>query len=70
MELGAKDPELPAALQEIQERLQSGEALQQDATSTAASPAARAAKDVPEVEVLDPGGDYESFTKTRRGYRR
>jgi curved DNA-binding protein CbpA len=71
MELGAKDPELPAALQEIQERLQSGEALQQEATSAAASPAARAAKhDAPEVEFLDPGGDFESFTKTRRGFRR
>ena len=71
MELGAKDPELPAALQEIQERLQSGEALQKGATSTAASPSARAAKqDVPDVEFLDPGGDFESFTKTRRGFRR
>lgn len=71
MELGAKDPELPAALQEIQERLESGEALQQEATSTSASQAARAGKrDVPEVEFLDPGGDFESFTKARRGFRR
>ena len=71
VELGARDPELPAALQEIQQRLESGEALQQEATAAAASPSARAAKkDVPDVEFLDPGGDYESFTKTRRGFRR
>jgi len=70
LELGSRDPELQAALEEVQKRLQAGEALQQDAT-TAASPAARAAKqDVPEVEFLDPGGDYESFTKTRKGFRR
>ena len=71
MELGARETELPAALQEIEERLQTGEALQQEATSDAASPAARARKaEVPDVEFLDPGGDFESFTKPRRGFRR
>jgi curved DNA-binding protein CbpA len=65
VELGSKDPELPAALQEIQERLQSGEAMQPAATAAAAGKS-----DVPEVEFLDPGGDFESFTKTRRGFRR
>jgi curved DNA-binding protein CbpA len=71
MELGTQDPELTAALEEVQARLQSGEALQQEATSAAASPAARAAKqDVPDVEFLDPGGDVETFTKSRRSFRR
>lgn len=71
MELGAPDPELAAALEEVQERLQAGEAMQREATSTAASPAARAARHaVPDVEFLDPGGDVESFTRSRRGFRR
>ncbi|HEV8580014.1 MAG TPA: DnaJ domain-containing protein [Thermoanaerobaculia bacterium] len=66
LELGAKDPELPAVLLEIQERMQSGEALQE--TTTAGSRGGK--RDVPEVEFLDPGGEAETFTKTRRGYRR
>jgi len=70
LELGARDPELPAALQEVQERLQSGEALKQESTSDTASPAARARRrDSPEVEFLDPGGDFDSFTKNRKGFR-
>ena len=70
LELGARDPELPAALQEVQERLQSGEALKQESTSDTASPAARARRrDSPEVEFLYPGGDFDSFTKNRKGFR-
>lgn len=49
IDLGAKDPELPAALDEVLRRLHSGEALKP--VSTAESFRKREA---PEVEVLDP----------------
>ena len=72
MELGARDPELPAAVEQIQQRLASGEALQAQPTSESASPAARARKREPlDVEVLDPGGDFDtSFPQARKTYRR
>lgn len=49
IDLGSKDPELPAALEEALRRLYSGEALRKDAT---AEPFRK--REVPEVEVLDP----------------
>ncbi len=70
MELGARDPELPAARDALLERLQAGEGL--EPASETVSPAARARKrEVPEVEFLDPGGDFDvSFPQARKGYRR
>jgi curved DNA-binding protein CbpA len=66
MELGSHDVEISAALDEVLARIQSGEQLQ----SESASPGGRDRKrDTPDVEFLDPGGDFESFTQ-RRGYRR
>lgn len=50
IDLGSRDPELPAALDEVLRRLHSGEALKP--VSTAESFRKR---EVPEVEVLDPG---------------
>lgn len=54
--LGAKDPDLPAALQEVQERLASGE-WKADLSSGLATRAARRRDswdDSPDIEVLDP----------------
>jgi DnaJ-like protein len=70
LELGSRDPELAAALEQVQERLESGEGLKADATAETASPAARGRKrEVPEVEFLDSGGDFNAFPERRRGYR-
>ncbi|HEX9944946.1 MAG TPA: DnaJ domain-containing protein [Thermoanaerobaculia bacterium] len=52
MELGARDLELPEALVEVLRRLESGEA-----ESPAAVATARASREEPEVEVLDPDGE-------------
>ncbi|HKI04582.1 MAG TPA: DnaJ domain-containing protein [Thermoanaerobaculia bacterium] len=55
IELGAKEPELPAALDQVMERLRAGEALRPDAT--AGAPASRRKREAPEVEVVDVGDD-------------
>ncbi len=71
MELGAKDPELSAAREQILARLEAGE--QPQPASEAVSPAAHARKrgPAPEVEFLEPGGDFDtSFPQARKGYRR
>jgi hypothetical protein len=72
MELGARDPELPAAREQLLERLEAGEELPPEPAAGHVSPAARARKrEVPEVEFLDPGGDFDtSFPQARKGYRR
>jgi curved DNA-binding protein CbpA len=49
IDLGSRDPNLPAALEEVLRRLHSGEALRKDAT---AEPFRK--REVPEVEVRDP----------------
>jgi tetratricopeptide (TPR) repeat protein len=56
LELGSRDPELPAALARVRERLAAGEALGAPSTDeTAPRPAARwKGREVPEVEVIDP----------------
>ena len=51
--LGAKDPDLPAALQEVQDRLASGEWRNTDVT-TGARARRQDGWDSPDVEVLDP----------------
>ena len=67
MELGSRDPELAAALDEVQNRLESGPSLEQAPESPSGSARSRKGE-VPDVEFLDPGGDFESFTQMR--YRR
>jgi tetratricopeptide (TPR) repeat protein len=54
--LGAKDPDLPAALQEVQDRLASGEWRMDLSEGLATRPARRKDSwdDSPDVEVLDP----------------
>ena len=54
--MGSRDPELPALLAEVRQRLAAGEALRPP--STDGSPAAgRKGREVPEVEVLQPEGE-------------
>jgi hypothetical protein len=67
MELGSRDTELAAALDEVHTRLESGQSLEQAPVSPSGSARGRKG-DVPDVEFLDPGGDFESFTQMR--YRR
>jgi curved DNA-binding protein CbpA len=67
MELGSRDPELAAALDEVHNRLESGQSLEQVPESPSESGRGRKGE-VPDVEFLDPGGDFESFTQMR--YRR
>jgi tetratricopeptide (TPR) repeat protein len=56
MALGSRDPELPAALHDAQQRLDAGEWRATDPTTGTSSRAARAGKweDAPDVEVFDP----------------
>jgi hypothetical protein len=57
IELGSTDAELPAALGQVLERLQAGEALRPDATSDVTSRAARRQRGAPEVELVVPDDD-------------
>jgi curved DNA-binding protein CbpA len=58
LKLGSKDEELPAALDQILQRLEAGEEQAADPTAQTASGAAQAKKrGVPEVEVLDSDGE-------------
>ena len=50
IDLGSRDPELPAALDEVLQRLHSGEAVRPISTAESFR-----RQEVPEVEVLDPG---------------
>jgi len=55
MALGSKDPDLAAALRDVQERLAAGEWRATDPTTGTTSRAARSSSlDAPDVEVLDP----------------
>jgi tetratricopeptide (TPR) repeat protein len=56
MALGSRDPDLPAALHDAQQRLDAGEWRAANPTTGASSRAARAGKweDAPDVEVFDP----------------
>jgi len=54
VKLGSRDPELPAALARVKERLAAGEALRP--ASTDVKPKGR---DVPEVEVVDPDEEFD-----------
>jgi tetratricopeptide (TPR) repeat protein len=55
MALGSKDPELPAALHDVQQRLATGEWRTPNPTTGMASRAARTGRqEVPDIEVLDP----------------
>jgi hypothetical protein len=65
MALGSRDPDLPAALHDAQQRLASGEWLIADPTTGMSPRAARAAQweDAPEVEVFDPEEEIEGRRK-------
>jgi len=59
VKLGSRDPELPALLTRVRERLAAGEALRAPSTDAASPSEAgrRKGREVPEVEVLNPDGD-------------
>ena len=59
LKLGSRDPEVPAALAAVRQRLAAGEALRAPTAEVGiVSPSVRS-QDPPEVEVLDPGGEFE-----------
>jgi len=64
IELGSRDPELPAALDEVLRRLHSGEAVKTNATAEASRK-----REVSEVEVLDPE-EFDVPLPEARKYRR
>lgn len=61
IELGSRDPELPAALDEVLRRLHSGEAVKPNATAEASRK-----REAPEVEVLDPDELDGPLAETRK----
>jgi curved DNA-binding protein CbpA len=54
LELSSRDPELPAALARVRERLAAGEALRPPSTDVPSSASRSKGREVPEVEVIDP----------------
>ena len=74
LQLGSKDEELPAAIDQIQQRLEAGEASaaqpEADSVPKNVSGAAKAKKrGLPEVEVLDPDGDYDVLRPKPKKWR-
>jgi curved DNA-binding protein CbpA len=74
LKLGSKDVELPAALDQILQRLEAGEASAPDPevqTGPRAVPGAPQARKrgLPEVEVLDPDGDFDVHRPKPRKWR-
>jgi curved DNA-binding protein CbpA len=74
MKLGSKDEELPAALDQILQRIEAGEASASEPAGEAPpktiSGSAKAKKQgLPEVEVLDPDGDFDVVRPKPRKWR-
>jgi curved DNA-binding protein CbpA len=57
--MGSRDPELPALLAQVRERLTAGEALRRPSTdgSSPSTAGRRKGREVPEVEVMNPDGE-------------
>jgi len=74
LKLGSKDVELPAALDEIERRLEAGEASaaepeDQAAPRTVSAGAKAKKRGLPDVEVLDPDGDFDVIRPKPRKWR-